>query len=69
MSTISTQCVSIRRTKETFIDGWLRSGDEVIINKDYELFVVDRKKEIFKVRGFQGLFSYPILYSHFELSV
>ncbi|TCD60045.1 hypothetical protein EIP91_010839, partial [Steccherinum ochraceum] len=40
-------------TKETFGDGWLRTGDEVIINRDYETFVVDRRKEIFKVRGYQ----------------
>lgn len=41
-------------TKESFGDGWLRTGDEVVINKDYETFVVDRRKEIFKVKGFQG---------------
>ncbi|KZS98387.1 phenylacetyl-CoA ligase [Sistotremastrum niveocremeum HHB9708] len=42
-----------KATKETFTDGWLRTGDEVIINKKGELFVVDRIKEILKVRGFQ----------------
>ncbi|ETW87101.1 hypothetical protein HETIRDRAFT_377848 [Heterobasidion irregulare TC 32-1] len=40
-------------TKETFIDGWVRTGDEVIINENNELFIVDRLKEIMKVRGFQ----------------
>ncbi|THV07585.1 phenylacetyl-CoA ligase [Dendrothele bispora CBS 962.96] len=39
-------------TKETFVDGWVRTGDEVII-KNQEVFVVDRLKEIIKVRGFQ----------------
>ncbi|KAF8215951.1 amp dependent CoA ligase [Mycena galopus ATCC 62051] len=39
-------------TKESFIDGWVRTGDEVII-KDSEVFVVDRLKEIIKVKGFQ----------------
>ncbi|PFH54842.1 hypothetical protein AMATHDRAFT_134798 [Amanita thiersii Skay4041] len=39
-------------TKETFVDGWVRTGDEVII-KNAEIFVVDRLKEIIKVRGFQ----------------
>ncbi|KAE9400526.1 phenylacetyl-CoA ligase [Gymnopus androsaceus JB14] len=39
-------------TKETFIDGWVHTGDEVII-KNGEVFVVDRLKEIMKVRGFQ----------------
>ncbi|KAF8913049.1 amp dependent CoA ligase [Gymnopilus junonius] len=39
-------------TAETFADGWVRTGDEVII-KDLEIYVVDRLKEIMKVRGFQ----------------
>ncbi|KAF7299230.1 Phenylacetyl-CoA ligase [Mycena indigotica] len=40
-------------TKETFIDGWVRTGDEVRITPDGELWIVDRLKEIMKVRGFQ----------------
>ncbi|VDB87514.1 unnamed protein product [Peniophora sp. CBMAI 1063] len=40
-------------TKETFVDGWVRTGDEVYMNADGDLFVVDRLKEIMKVRGFQ----------------
>ncbi|KII86637.1 hypothetical protein PLICRDRAFT_177391 [Plicaturopsis crispa FD-325 SS-3] len=40
-------------TKETFVDGWVKTGDEVIINRDGDLFIVDRLKEIMKVRGFQ----------------
>jgi len=40
-------------TKETFVDGWVYTGDEVIINETAELFVVDRIKELLKVRGFQ----------------
>ncbi|KAG5353218.1 hypothetical protein C0989_009181 [Termitomyces sp. Mn162] len=39
-------------TKETFVDGWVRTGDEVVI-RNGDLFVVDRLKEIIKVRGFQ----------------
>ena len=35
------------------IHRWLRTGDEVIINKRKEIFVVDRIKELIKVRGFQ----------------
>jgi acyl-CoA synthetase (AMP-forming)/AMP-acid ligase II len=31
------------RTAETFVDGWVRTGDEVII-KNNEIFVVDRVK-------------------------
>lgn len=40
-------------TKETFIDGWVRTGDEVYMDAEGNLFVVDRLKEILKVRGFQ----------------
>ncbi|KIJ62740.1 hypothetical protein HYDPIDRAFT_30328 [Hydnomerulius pinastri MD-312] len=40
-------------TRETFVDGWLRTGDEVIIREDKEVFIVDRLKEIMKVKGFQ----------------
>ncbi|PSR76712.1 hypothetical protein PHLCEN_2v8309 [Hermanssonia centrifuga] len=46
-------------TKETYIyfdskpDRWIRTGDEVMINEEAELFVLDRIKEIMKVRGFQ----------------
>ncbi|KAH9915874.1 amp dependent CoA ligase [Fomitopsis serialis] len=39
--------------KETFVDGWLNTGDEVIVNDQAELFVIDRIKELLKVRGFQ----------------
>ncbi|KAH7884920.1 hypothetical protein F5I97DRAFT_1296635 [Phlebopus sp. FC_14] len=39
--------------KETFVDGWLRTGDEVIIREDHEVFIIDRIKEIMKVRGYQ----------------
>ncbi|CAE6481130.1 unnamed protein product [Rhizoctonia solani] len=40
-------------TKESFVDGWVHTGDEVVINKDEDVFIVDRLKEILKVRGFQ----------------
>ncbi|KXX76423.1 4-coumarate--CoA ligase-like 7 [Madurella mycetomatis] len=45
-------------TRETFANGWLRTGDEVEIRlhpqtKDAHLFVVDRVKELIKVSGFQ----------------
>jgi len=39
-------------TKEAFIDGWVRTGDKVLI-KNAEVFILDRLKEIIKVRGFQ----------------
>jgi acyl-CoA synthetase (AMP-forming)/AMP-acid ligase II len=31
------------RTKETFVDGWVHTGDEVIM-KDGEVYIVDRLK-------------------------
>ncbi|KAH9834984.1 amp dependent CoA ligase [Rhodofomes roseus] len=40
-------------TKETFVDGWVHTGDEVTINETMEVFVVDRIKELIKVKGFQ----------------
>lgn len=48
------------RTKETFLyfdgkpDRWVRTGDEVMFNENSEIFVLDRLKELIKVRGFQG---------------
>ncbi|PGH00705.1 hypothetical protein AJ79_08125 [Helicocarpus griseus UAMH5409] len=43
--------------KETFQDGWLRTGDEAVIRKspkgDDHIFIVDRIKELIKVKGFQ----------------
>lgn len=32
------------RTKETFVDGWVRTGDEVKFEKNGDVFVVDRLK-------------------------
>ena len=34
-------------------DRWIHTGDEVVINESKEVFVVDRIKELIKVRGFQ----------------
>ncbi|KAF7307183.1 Phenylacetyl-CoA ligase [Mycena indigotica] len=41
-----------KATQETFVDGWVRTGDEVVI-KDYEIYIVDRIKELIKVKGNQ----------------
>lgn len=38
---------------ELFHLRWVRTGDEAYINEKYEVFIVDRLKEIMKVRGFQ----------------
>ncbi|RPD61667.1 acetyl-CoA synthetase-like protein [Lentinus tigrinus ALCF2SS1-7] len=40
-------------TAETYYDGWIRTGDEVLITPRKEIFVIDRLKELIKVRGFQ----------------
>jgi len=40
-------------TRETFIDGWVRTGDKAYVDERSEVFIVDRLKEIMKVRGFQ----------------
>ncbi|KAI8989046.1 phenylacetyl-CoA ligase [Trametes punicea] len=40
-------------TKETFVDGWLRTGDEVYFAENGDMFVTDRIKELIKVKGNQ----------------
>ncbi|KAF7371122.1 Phenylacetyl-CoA ligase [Mycena sanguinolenta] len=40
-------------TNETFIDGWIRTGDETYFDADGNLFIVDRVKELMKVKGHQ----------------
>ncbi|EJT97429.1 phenylacetyl-CoA ligase [Dacryopinax primogenitus] len=43
-----------KATEETFLpEGWVRTGDEALMTKEGNLFVVDRLKEILKVNGFQ----------------
>ncbi|PGH09791.1 hypothetical protein GX51_00478 [Blastomyces parvus] len=43
--------------KETFQDGWLRTGDEAVVKTspkgEDHIFIVDRIKELIKVKGFQ----------------
>ncbi|KAI0827291.1 phenylacetyl-CoA ligase [Trametes gibbosa] len=40
-------------TKDTFIDGWLKTGDEVMFAENGDMFVTDRIKELIKVKGNQ----------------
>lgn len=44
-------------TRETFQDGWVRTGDEAVVrlspSGSEHIFVVDRIKELIKVKGFQ----------------
>ena len=53
-------------TSETFVNGWLRTGDMGLMDEDGYIFIVDRKKDIIIVSGFNV---YPreiedLLYSH-----
>lgn len=45
-------------TKETFIDGYMRTGDEAVVRKNPKsghehIFITDRIKELIKVKGLQ----------------
>ncbi|KAK7044472.1 acetyl-CoA synthetase-like protein [Favolaschia claudopus] len=40
-------------TRETFVDGWCRTGDLVMFNDREEIVYIDRLKEIIKVNGMQ----------------
>lgn len=45
-------------TRETFIDGWIRTGDEAVVRKSpvsghEHIFILDRLKELIKVNGLQ----------------
>jgi len=47
-----------KATKETFIDGYMRTGDEAVIRKNptsghEHVFITDRIKELIKVKGLQ----------------
>jgi long-subunit acyl-CoA synthetase (AMP-forming) len=43
-----------KATAETFVDGWMRTGDEAVIRKSPKgiehVFIVDRIKELIKVK-------------------
>ncbi|EER27338.1 AMP-binding enzyme, putative [Coccidioides posadasii C735 delta SOWgp] len=46
-----------KATEETFIDGWMRTGDEAVVrvapSGNEHIFIVDRIKELIKVKGLQ----------------
>ncbi|KAI0372226.1 acetyl-CoA synthetase-like protein [Pilatotrama ljubarskyi] len=42
-----------RATKETFVDGWVHTGDRFRVDEDQHFFFVERVKDILKVSGAQ----------------
>ncbi|QRW12245.1 AMP binding enzyme [Ceratobasidium sp. AG-Ba] len=46
-------CVTKTTRLQTYVDGWVHTGDEVVIKKSGDVLIVDRLKELIKVRGFQ----------------
>lgn len=42
-----------KATRETFVDGWLRTGDRMYLDEDGVFFFVDRMKDTLKVAGLQ----------------
>ena len=44
-----------KATAESIQDGWLHSGDIAYCNENGNIFIVDRLKELIKVKGFQVL--------------
>ncbi|KAG2362830.1 hypothetical protein BDR07DRAFT_1357078 [Suillus spraguei] len=42
-----------KATRETFVDGWLRTGDQMRFDEDEVLFFEDRTKDTLKISGMQ----------------
>ncbi|KAG1854468.1 hypothetical protein DFJ58DRAFT_683981 [Suillus subalutaceus] len=42
-----------KATRETFVDGWVRTGDQIRIDEDEVLFFEDRTKDTLKISGMQ----------------
>jgi 4-coumarate--CoA ligase len=42
-----------KETAETFHDGWLKTGDVAVLDEDNKIHIVDRIKELIKVKGNQ----------------
>ncbi|MBU2031229.1 MAG: acyl--CoA ligase [Alphaproteobacteria bacterium] len=55
-----------KETAETFVDGWVRTGDIACIDEEGFVFIVDRKKDII-IRGGENIYCQEvedILYEH-----
>ena len=46
-------------TKSTLKDGWLHSGDIGYYDQFHRFYIVDRLKELIKVKGFQVIQTEP----------
>ena len=53
-------------TKDTIVDGWLHTGDIARCDQDGFFFMVDRLKELIKVKGLQVGYSYKIHYEEIK---
>lgn len=42
-----------KESEDAFVDGWFKTGDLVYVDKDNNMFVQDRLKELIKVKGYQ----------------
>ena len=45
-----------KATKKTVMKGWLHTGDIAKYNEDGQFFIIDRLKELIKVKGLQVIF-------------
>jgi len=43
----------VQSTKESFVNGWLRTGDRVKVDYDHTFYFVDRVKDTMKISGVQ----------------
>ena len=38
---------------EAFVEGWFKTGDVIVYDEDGDIFIVDRIKDMIKVKGYQ----------------